>query len=215
MKVQSFLLSVVLVLSSITVQASSLRTSLKEAIVNQTTELFGKTVEVIKYPFLTEKDIECLARNIFYESRGEPIEGKVAVGVVTINRSQDPRYPNSVCGVIKQKTVTTVPHQTTVTTYPTDNADEKVTETRTTVMQRVVCQFSWVCSKVREPKADDPMWLESQQVARDLAMGGFPQLRDKFKDAYHFHAVYVNPGWKMQRIERVGNHIFYGPANPK
>ena len=215
MKVKSFLLSVLLFLSNTTVQASYFHMNLRDIIKEQTTGLLDRTVEVITYPFLTEKDIECLARNIFYESRGEPLEGKVAVGVVTINRSQDPRYPNSVCGVIKQKTVHTVPHQTTVTTYPTENTEERVTETKTTVIQRVVCQFSWVCSKVREPKADDPMWLESQQVARELAVGGFPQFRDKYKDAYHFHAVYVSPGWKLQRIGRVGNHIFYGPVQPK
>ena len=40
------------------------------------------------------KDIQCLARNIYFEAGSEPEEGKVAVGLVTINRATSPDYPN-------------------------------------------------------------------------------------------------------------------------
>jgi len=46
------------------------------------------------------KDIECLARNIYHEARGESLEGQLAVAQVTLNRVQSPRYHSSVCGVV-------------------------------------------------------------------------------------------------------------------
>ncbi len=48
------------------------------------------------------KEIQLLARAINGESRGEPYEGQVAVGAVILNRVRDPRFPNSIAGVIYQ-----------------------------------------------------------------------------------------------------------------
>jgi spore germination cell wall hydrolase CwlJ-like protein len=48
----------------------------------------------------TSQDIRCLAKNIYHEARGEPLEGQIAVAQVTLNRVQSPRYHNSVCGVV-------------------------------------------------------------------------------------------------------------------
>jgi spore germination cell wall hydrolase CwlJ-like protein len=45
-------------------------------------------------------DIDCLAKNIYHEARGEPLEGQIAVAQVTLNRVQNPRYHNTVCGVV-------------------------------------------------------------------------------------------------------------------
>jgi len=52
----------------------------------------------------TQKQIDCLAENIYYEAGFEPHAGKVAVALVTLNRMQDPRFPKDICGVVKQKT---------------------------------------------------------------------------------------------------------------
>ena len=52
----------------------------------------------------TQKQIDCLAENIYYEAGYEPHAGKVAVALVTLNRMQDPRFPKDICGVVKQKT---------------------------------------------------------------------------------------------------------------
>ena len=219
MKVQSFLLSAVLVVGSSVVQAEDTQlaqVSFKDTVINQATSLVENTVNLITTPFLSDKDVECLARNIFYESGGEPEEGKVAVGLVTINRSQDPRYPNTVCGVVKQKTTFTVPKEvTTVKTVKTGWSSKQITETTTIQTSRVVCQFSWNCMRVPKIKQDDPRWIESQRIAQELSQGGYQDYRQKYENAYHFHAVYVKPGWKLDRIGRVGNHIFYGPVKPK
>jgi spore germination cell wall hydrolase CwlJ-like protein len=52
----------------------------------------------------TQKQVDCLADNIYYEAGFEPDAGKVAVALVTLNRMQDPRFPKDICGVVKQRT---------------------------------------------------------------------------------------------------------------
>lgn len=211
MKIKHFLISL-LVASSTVVVAEEAEVNFKDRMINQASTLVERTVNIISTPFLSDKDVECLARNIFYEAGSESLEGKVAVGIVTINRVQDPRYPKNVCGVVKQRTSQTVPQKvTTVRTVKTDflSPPKQIVETEITWVQRVVCQFSWTCTNVSIPKATDPRWIESQQVADTIARGGYPDLQEKYGQAKHFHAVHVNPGWKLKRITKTGNHIFY------
>jgi len=209
MKIKSFLLSVVLASSSTLAVAEE---SFKDTVVNTTTTFVERTVNMLVTPFISDKDIECLARNIFYESRGEPIEGKVAVGLVTLNRAQDPRYPESICAVVKQRTTVLVPHQVTeIKTVETGylTPPKQVVEVKTTKIQKVICQFSWTCQANRRIKPDDPAWIESREIAEGLARGEYSEYKIKYENAQFFHAVYVNPKWKLKRIGRVGNHIFY------
>jgi spore germination cell wall hydrolase CwlJ-like protein len=49
------------------------------------------------------KSLDCLARNIYYEARGESIAGQYAVAEVTMNRKSSPHYPKTVCDVVYQK----------------------------------------------------------------------------------------------------------------
>lgn len=49
-----------------------------------------------------KKEIQCLAKNIYFESRGEPLEGQIAVAHVTLNRVEHDYFPNTVCGVVWQ-----------------------------------------------------------------------------------------------------------------
>lgn len=49
------------------------------------------------------KEVLCLAKTIFYEARGEPLIGKIAVAHVVLNRVKDKNYPNDICGVVHQK----------------------------------------------------------------------------------------------------------------
>jgi len=50
---------------------------------------------------IADKQVRCLAENIYYESRGESLQGQVAVAKVTLNRL-DEGYARTVCGVVKQ-----------------------------------------------------------------------------------------------------------------
>jgi len=49
------------------------------------------------------REVECLAKNIYYEAGSEPREGKLAVAQVTMNRVKSNQFPRSVCGVVYQK----------------------------------------------------------------------------------------------------------------
>lgn len=46
------------------------------------------------------QDIECLAKNIYHEARGEPFHGQVAVALVTVNRVASGLFQNTVCKVV-------------------------------------------------------------------------------------------------------------------
>jgi len=48
-------------------------------------------------------ELECLAVGVYFESKGEPLAGQLAVGDVIANRSDSGRFPDSYCGVITQK----------------------------------------------------------------------------------------------------------------
>lgn len=127
------------------------------------------------------KQLECLARNIYYEAGNQPFEGKVAVAQVTINRTESGLYPSDICKTIYQKNI---------------------------VYEKVLCQFSWVCDRTVTTRAlNKANFKESEEVAKKVLLEGFrlPSL----KNAMYFHADYINPGWKRERITKIGNHIFY------
>lgn len=50
------------------------------------------------------KEVECLARNIYFEAGSEPRNGKIAVAEVTMNRVKSKQFPKTVCGVVYQRT---------------------------------------------------------------------------------------------------------------
>lgn len=49
------------------------------------------------------EDITCLAKNIYFEARNQPIEGQFAVAEVTLNRVNMLEYPSTICAVVKQE----------------------------------------------------------------------------------------------------------------
>jgi len=49
-----------------------------------------------------DADADCLARAVYYESKGEPYAGQLSVAEVIINRAESGRFPSSICGVVRQ-----------------------------------------------------------------------------------------------------------------
>lgn len=131
------------------------------------------------------KQVECLAKNIYYESAGETYEGKLAVAQVTMNRVKSGQFPTDICAVVYQKT--------------------------TDLNLKTVCQFSWTCMvKEMIHVHDRYRWEESLLIAKRALT--VPVLHDKISEtnALFYHAVYVNPGWNKQKVvTKIGNHIFY------
>ena len=51
-----------------------------------------------------ERDLECLAKNIYFEAKGESLTGKIAVAQVTLNRVlHKEEFNKTICGVVYQK----------------------------------------------------------------------------------------------------------------
>ena len=70
-------------------------------------ELYQLPISTIKYEQLSknnQKQIDCLAKNIYYEAAYESKDGWMAVGFVTMNRVKSGNYSSDVCGVVYQKT---------------------------------------------------------------------------------------------------------------
>jgi spore germination cell wall hydrolase CwlJ-like protein len=128
-----------------------------------------------------ERQLDCLAMNIYREAGHENFEGKVAVAQVTMNRAAHPSFPKDVCAVVFQKSV---------------------------VIDRVICQFSWYCDTAHKARPVNPKaYDESMAVAKKVLLEGFRL--DVMKEALYYHANYVNPQWNLEKIGTIGNHIFY------
>ena len=130
---------------------------------------------------MREKQLSCLSRNIYYEAGSEPFEGKVAVAQVTLNRVNSGQFPNDICKTIYQKNI---------------------------FYEKVVCQFSWACDRDSGTRPPNNInYRESQEVAKKVLLEDFrlPSL----KDAMYYHADYINPGWKREKVAKIGHHIFY------
>lgn len=130
---------------------------------------------------MRERQLACLSKNIYYEAGSEPFEGKVAVAQVTLNRVNSGQFPNDVCKTIYQKNI---------------------------FYEKVICQFSWTCDRdsgSRPPNNSN--YRESEEVAKKVLLEEFrlPGL----KEAMYYHADYINPGWKREKITKIGRHIFY------
>ena len=178
----------------------------------------GAFVDTLTTPLITfkvtEKDEDCLARNIFYEAASEPEEGKVAVGMVTINRVKDGRFANTICGVVNQRTVFVRQRELTRTEMVAKGffgRPEPTVVKQIQVQYVPVCQFSWACSFVRVPKVTDERWEDSKRIAHSLINEEYPQWEAKYEKAMYFHAVNIRPTWASQkpRLNRIGGHMFY------
>lgn len=59
-------------------------------------------VDAQAIPADASDELDCLAGAIYFESKGEPLSGQLAVADVIINRSKSGRFPSSICSVVKQ-----------------------------------------------------------------------------------------------------------------
>jgi len=129
------------------------------------------------------KEIACLTRNIYYESRGESEQGQLAVAQVTLNRVESSQFPNTICGVVNE---------------------------RYHVKGRLVCQFSWRCdpnaNQTLQVSESNPIYQLAFRAIRD-----HHKLDVVTHDTYWFHANYVKPRWRKfkERVAQIDTHIFY------
>ena len=128
------------------------------------------------------RQLTCLALNIYHEARGEPTAGQYAVAEVTLNRVASPHYPNTICEVVYQK-----------------NWDS--------IRRRYVGAFSWTEFEVK-PKLKKKEWHRAIEVATAIY---HHDQESELDGALFYHARSIKPSWahKKTPVARIGRHIFY------
>jgi spore germination cell wall hydrolase CwlJ-like protein len=63
----------------------------------------AQLVETMPADEAMSRDLTCLAQAIYFEARGEPLAGQLAVGAVIVNRTNSNRYPSDYCSVVTQR----------------------------------------------------------------------------------------------------------------
>jgi N-acetylmuramoyl-L-alanine amidase len=134
----------------------------------------------------------CLHQNIYWEAGNQSTAGKVAVAWVTLNRVDSPKYPNTICGVVKQGR---------------KNSDGS--------MKKHKCQFSWYCDgksdKISKNVIEQRAWEDSKIVSTMALLNRALGKMSPVKEAVMYHADYVSPYWKTSysRVTQIEDHIFY------
>ena len=128
----------------------------------------------------SRRGLECLALNVYWEARSEPLEGQLAVAAVTLNRVADPGFPAATCAVVRQGG-----------------------EAR-----RHRCQFSWWCDGKRDEPREAGAWRQASEVAR-LAHAGVVSDPTRGALWYHADYVKPAWAAKKRKVAKIGRHIFY------
>lgn len=134
-----------------------------------------------------KRQIECLASNIYFEARSEPLDGQIAVALVTLNRTASDLFPDTICDVVKQQ--------------------------RSNICQ--FSWWCDIDNRIQATKKAFPEKRVYKQIV-ELATtiySLYPTIDDHTRGALFYHATYV-PKQKLgvpnlQRTAKIGRHIFY------
>ena len=129
-----------------------------------------------------QADLTCLARNVYFEARGESIAGQYAVAEVTLNRVASQNFPNTVCKVVYEK-----------------GWDRR--------RKRYVAAFSWTeLDSTSRPKGI--AWQRAIAVAQTIYDS---QQAPTVQGALFYHADNIEPRWAMtkKQVAKIGRHVFY------
>ena len=128
------------------------------------------------------KQWACLAEVIYFEARGEPVEGQFAVAEVILNRVDSPKFPNSICKVVRQGTG-----------------------------RKHACQFSYNCDGKLEYIANGSAYDQAKRVAR-VSMDRKTRPLTKGATFYHATFVSPSWARSFQHVATIGVHKFYKPV---
>ena len=128
------------------------------------------------------KQWACLSEAIYFEARGEPVEGQFAVAEVILNRVDSPKFPNSICKVVRQGTG-----------------------------RKHACQFSYNCDGKLEYIANGSAYDQAKRVAR-VSMDRKTRPLTKGATFYHATFVSPSWARSFQHVATIGVHNFYKPV---
>ena len=141
----------------------------------------------ISYP-VSQEELGCLALNIYFEARGEVPDGQFGVADVVMHRVNHSRYPDTICGVVKQGI------------YPSWDKSMPLLHK---------CHFSWYCDRKPDNPIDGEAFATAMYVAETV-------LNDHYyipvvNYALFYHARSVTPFWanKKYLVADIGNHLYY------
>ena len=126
-----------------------------------------------------DEDWKCLAEALYFEARGESVKGQFAVAEVILNRVKTSRFPDTLCGVIKQGTG-----------------------------KKYQCQFTYTCDGLKEVIREKKAYERVAKVARLAIDGAVTDLTDGATH-YHTKAVRPSWSRVYKETARIGVHIFY------
>jgi spore germination cell wall hydrolase CwlJ-like protein len=132
-----------------------------------------------------ERERRCLATAIYFEARGEPLQGQIAVGQVILNRVRSPQFPQTICGVVYQG------------------------------QMAPGCQFSFACDGKTDTPKNDSHWALAQKLARQITSGQVWLPDIGYSTFYHADYVSPQWKSAMNKIDTIGRHIFYKKRNEK
>ena len=127
-----------------------------------------------------DRALHCLALNIYFEARSEPRMGMISVAHVVLNRARSPRFPDTVCAVVKDGGET----------------------------HRHRCQFSWYCDGKSDRPRDDAAWETARSLARAVFWSAIPDPTGDATH-YHAEYVDPPWAARLTRGPKIGQHIFY------
>ncbi len=130
-----------------------------------------------------ERERRCLSTAIYFEARGEPVRGQIAVAQVILNRVRSPQFPQTICGVVYQGQ-----------------------------MQKG-CQFSFACDGHTDMPRDNDQWALAQDIAKQVTSGQVWLPEVGYSTYYHANYVRPGWVNSMSKIDSIGNHIFYKKRN--
>ncbi|WP_420347089.1 cell wall hydrolase [Pelagibius sp.] len=125
-------------------------------------------------------ELTCLAQNIYFEARSEPLEGQLAVAHVVMNRVASRNFPETVCDVVRDGTAEVL-HK---------------------------CQFSWYCDGKEDLVTDMTAWAESERLASKVYWGRVSDNTGGAL-WYHADYVSPSWRKAFVRGPKIGLHIFY------
>ena len=123
---------------------------------------------------------QCLATAIYFEARGEPVSGQVAVAEVILNRVENPNYPDTVCAVTNQGVGT---------------AGRS-------------CQFSYACDGRSDVMAPGAARSRAEKLAA-LMLAGRARTVTSGATHFHTRAVRPGWSGQLVRTTAIGHHVFY------
>ena len=138
----------------------------------------NKALDSLRMPKMN-RELKCLSEALYFEARGERIEGQIAVADVIINRKNSNQFPSTICGVVSEGS-----------------------------HKRHACQFSYNCDGKLELIYDKKTYRRIVKLSSMILNGAFSDVTNG-ATFFHASEVSPSWSKKFKKTRKIGRHIFY------